>query len=191
MSDAIIVPGRGIGPDGTLGADPLARVRKAVELYDNKEAPKIIMSGGYSIHLKEPPRITEAQAMKEYAVTLGCDSNDIIEESRSMYTLGNAYFSKKLFCEPKSWHDLLVVTSEDHLPRVEYLFKKVFGPTYTFRFVVSDRVIDDEHYERQMNHERESLVKSEKTFADIADGDDEGIRKVILELNPEDSMANL
>lgn len=54
MSDAIVVLGRGIGEDGELSPDSRSRVRKAVELYAQGIAPKIITSGKWTYHLDTP-----------------------------------------------------------------------------------------------------------------------------------------
>lgn len=52
MSDVTIVIGRGISNGGVLSPDSLSRVRRAIEVYNDGVSSKIIMSGGYSYHLK-------------------------------------------------------------------------------------------------------------------------------------------
>jgi len=189
MADVIIVPARGIELNGTLPADALSRVRKAAELYKSCLASKIIMSGGHSYHLKDIPVKSEAQAMKQYAESLGVESEDIIEEDKSTHTLANAYFAKKLMCEPNRWLDIIVVASDDHMPRVEYVFKKVFGMKYSFRFEISDRVIDEQEYAEQLQHEKASMGLTKKWLESVADGDDQTIRNIVVSKRPDDTMA--
>lgn len=189
MADTIITLGRGIETDGTLTLDSIARVEKAVGLLKQGIAPKIIMSGAYSRHMTKVPVQTEAKAMKKLAISLGCDPDDIIEESRSMHTLANAYFTKKLVCEPNGWHDLVVIASEEHMPRVKYVFNKVYGASYAFGFVQSDRVIDDEDYAKELEHESKSLELSHKWLDSIQDGNDQAIRELIASQLPDDPMA--
>lgn len=74
--------------------------------------------------------------MKAYAESLGVVPNDILVENRSAHTLGNAYFAKLLFCTPNNWHDIIVIASDETMPRLKYLFKKVFGSNYHFNFEV-------------------------------------------------------
>ncbi len=190
MNHAIIVPGRGINPDGTLPDDPISRVKKAVELFKQGEAPIIIMSGGYSKHLVNIPQISEAQAMKALAVSLGVPEASIIEESKSTHTLANAYFTKKLFCEPNNWRSLIIVASDEHMPRIEYVFKKMFGDEYMFSTVNSDRVLSDEDYAKEIIHEQRSMELSKKYLEPVTNGDDETIKGLALSINPNDTMAD-
>ncbi len=188
MSDVIIVLGRGIKSDGTLPPDPIARIKKAKELYDIGMSSKLIMSGGYSHKIKNAPKISEAAAMKQYAVSLGILQESIIEESKSTHTLSNAYFTKKLFCEPNQWQNIIVVASDEHLERAEYTFRKVYGPLYSFQFIASNRVISDEEYARELEHERASMKLTIEWLDVMEDGDDESIRLAVLAKYPDDTM---
>ena len=189
MKDAIIVLGRGIKKDGTLPPDPCSRVKKAAELYEQGAAGYIIMSGGYSFHLDEPPAMSEAEAMKKYAVSLGVPSDSIIEESQSSHTIANAYFVKKYICEPRKWTKLILIASDEHMPRAAYIFRKMFGADYEIDHVVSDRVLDDSEYNEALVHERASMARSKKYLEPVAPGDDQKIRELVLSLNPSDVMA--
>lgn len=190
MKQAIIVLGRGVNSDGTLPVDPASRVKKAVELFQGGEAPVIIMSGGYSQHLVDIPQTSEAQAMKTLAVSLGVPADSIIEESRSTHTLANAYFTKKLFCEPRGWKDLIIVASDEHMPRILYVFGKMFGDDYTFTAHISERALNDSDYANELIHEKASMELSKKYLETVENGDDETIKKLILSINPKDAMTS-
>jgi len=191
MADAIIVPGRGVYPDGTLFKDPESRIRKAVRLFQDGVAPKIIMSGGFSYHVKNITSANEAKAMKEYAVSLGMKAENIIEEGRSTHTLANAYFCKKALCEPNDWKDIVIVASGDHIKRVTYVFNKVFGTNYTLRFEKSKRVINPFQYLLQIVHEKASIRLTKKWLDTVNDGDDATIRKLLLSKRPNDTIAQI
>lgn len=182
--DVIIVLGRGIEADGSLPEDPLARVRKGAELFKAGLAPRMIMSGEWSYRLAVPPVRTEASALKEYAISLGIPSEIIIEEAESKDTLGNAYFAKVRYCVPNGWTRIVVVTSEDHLKRSRYIFEKVFGAGYTIHFEISERVVSDEHFALELEHERKSLVVLERWVGDIANGDDVAIWQLMSTKHP-------
>ncbi len=184
MSDVIIILARGVERDGSLPPDPLARVRKGVELFTANVAPVIIMSGSWTYHIDISPSRTEAAAMKEYAVSLGVPEVAIIEEIKSKDTLGNAYFSKKDFCEPRSWHNIVVVTSDDHLERSEYIFTKVFGPDYVVEYEVSERVIPEVQYEKELKHEVRSMAILKQWIGGFADGDDAAIWQLMSTKHP-------
>ena len=178
MSDIIIVLGRGIKEDGSLPPDPRSRVEKAVELYQKGVAPLIIMSGAWTYHFAIQPKWSEATAMKKYAIELGVPAAAIIEESKSMDTIGNVYFTKQQISalDRESLHgkfdDIVVVASDDHMPRIRYLFEKIYGPGYRFDFVVSDRVIDDASYAKELQHEQNSMAITHQWLDVIKAGDD-------------------
>lgn len=190
MSNVIIVLGRGIKEDGSLPPDPRSRVEKAVELYQQGVAPIIIMSGAWTYHFAIQPKWSEATAMKKYAIELGVPAAAIIEESKSMDTIGNVYFTKKQIAEraKKSEHGglkhITVVASDEHMPRIRYLFEKIYGPTYRFDFVVSKRVIDDAAYAKELQHEQNSMAVTHQWLDVIKDGDDTSVFALMLTRHP-------
>ncbi|MDB5181054.1 MAG: YdcF family SAM-binding protein [Candidatus Saccharibacteria bacterium] len=190
MADVIIVPGRGVHPDGLLFNDPKSRIKKAVELFNSNQAKKIIMSGGFSFHFENTTDVNEADSMKIYAVSLGINAEYILTEGKSTHTLANAYFCKKLFCEPNGWKDIIVVASSDHMPRVKYVFNKVFGSEYRIDYQKSRRVISFTKYAKEMIHEIGSMRLTKKWLTGIEDGDDKSILKVVLKNRPNDTMRN-
>ena len=184
MSDAIIVLGRGVRDDGTLPIDPQSRVRKAVELYNHGRAPHIVMSGAWTYHFDISPIFAESTAMKNYATELGVLDDPIIEESKSMDTIGNVYFTKKNACEPYGWKSLTIVASDEHMPRIEYLFQKIYGPEYSFEFEISDRVIDDTAYQKEAEHETSSMQVTKQWLDSLEPGDDETVWKLMMTIHP-------
>jgi len=189
MTDVIIVPGRGVYPDGSLFKDPQSRVQTAVELYNQHVAPFILMSGGYSFHFDNHTDVNEAQSMKEYAIKLGVPANAILTEDASTHTLANAYFCKKVYCESRNWHDIVIVASKDHMPRVKYVFTKVFGPEYTLTYTTSRRVIGPIKYLKEWSHELASMKLTKEWLRDVRDGDDRTIRDIVLSKRPNDTMS--
>src|SRR3989338_1963789 len=135
MKDVIIILGGGIEPDGSLPEIPKLRIIKGAELFRDGIAPKIIMSGNYGFWLEKEPIRPEAEAMKEYAVSLGVPEGGILKEDISKDTIGNAYFCKINFLETNNWHNVVIVTSDYHIPRTRYIFEKVLGKNYMIEFV--------------------------------------------------------
>jgi len=184
MSHVIIVLGRGIEEDGSLPPDPKSRVRKTAELYKNGVAPLVVMSGAWTYHFDIHPTRSEAEAMKEYAIELGIPESAIIEESKSMDTIGNVYFTKKDIVEPRGFTNIAIIASEDHMPRVKYLFEKIYGEAYELEFVVSERVIDDASYEKELVHENNSMAITHRWLDSVNSADDAAVWKIMTTKHP-------
>lgn len=133
-ADAIVVLGGGVEPDGTLPQVPRTRVKRAVEIYDGGVAPRIILSGRCGLTSPQPA-VTEAAAMAAYARELGVPDDALLLEEESRDTLGNAYFTREWYLEPNGWTSIRVVTSDFHLSRAAWVFRKILGGSYDFSFV--------------------------------------------------------
>lgn len=134
-AQAIVVLGGGVHPDGSLPLMVQHRVARAVELYRRRVAPRLILSGRCSLRDADPPPVTEAAAMADLALALGVPASRILLEERSKDTLGNAYFTRIDHLEPNEWTRIRVVTSDFHLSRAAWVFRKILGPEYDFSFV--------------------------------------------------------
>ncbi len=103
-----------------LSGDTGYRVEKAVELYQQGYADKIIMSGGQLYYT-----LTQAQAMQEQAMELGVPQESIILEPLADSTYGNAVYCLQIMQE-QGFKSALVVTSDYHSKRTEFIFNKAF-----------------------------------------------------------------
>lgn len=137
--DAIIVLGGGIKDDGSLPENQKRRVEKAIELFNKKQSPRIIMSGKWSKarDVYDRPPCTEALAMERYALDLGVPGTVIYREEKSCSTSENASYLLRDFVEPNNWKKLLIVTSEYHLKRAIYTFSQVIPADYTLSYETS------------------------------------------------------
>jgi uncharacterized SAM-binding protein YcdF (DUF218 family) len=133
-ADAIIVLGRGVNPDGTLPLVAQTRVPRALELLSRGVAPRMILSGRCSLMTLEPPPISEAAAMAKFARDRGAPEDALLIEDRSRDTIGNAYFTARQYLEPYGWTTIRVVTSDFHVPRTSWIFRKVLGDSYDVAF---------------------------------------------------------
>jgi uncharacterized SAM-binding protein YcdF (DUF218 family) len=126
--DAIIVLGGGLNPNNTLPLTAQLRVKHAIGLYQQNVAPIVVMSGRWSMLATTPYITTEAETMRQYAIRNAVIPPDaILAESNSMDTLGNAYYTCINFAQPKNWQRILVVTSDWHVKRSQYLFNLVMA----------------------------------------------------------------
>ncbi|MEK7608072.1 MAG: YdcF family protein [Patescibacteria group bacterium] len=132
--DAVVLLGG--GTDGTLKPAHYTgeRLRAYLKLNPRIKMKPVVLSGGYSLWIKKP-RHTEAEVMQRYLAHHGISKNRIYVETKSRDTLGNAYFSKQITRKFPSWKKLLVITTDGHVPRSRWIFRKIFGPNYRVSFL--------------------------------------------------------
>ena len=176
--NCILVLGSGVTPQGELTLMGKSRVEKGVELYKKGYAQRMLFCGGYSYILKIKPIRTEARAMQIYARSLGVPEAHIFLEEESKDTLGNAYFSKQ-FLERQNWTSFFVVTSNYHLPKTEYAFKKVFGKEFHFEIIPALTYLPSDEILQRLDSEKEKLKVYKEYIGNVLDGDDRAIRKAL------------
>lgn len=94
------------------------RLDKAIEYYNtNKNINNIIVSGGQG----SDEVVTEALAMKNYLVKNGVSKDKIIMEDKATTTLENIIFSKKIITDKNLKGKVLIVTSDYHLFRGQFI----------------------------------------------------------------------
>lgn len=175
---AIIVLGAGTTPTGEPSPTTALRTSKAVEFAELFPDALLIMSGNTPIRAAEAAtEDTEAAIMKKYAVSLGVDPQKVLLENNSRDTLANAIFTKKDYLSPRQLCNVVVVTSSFHIPRAEYLFRKVLGPDYIITFVSAGGEFKPE----RLIKEQRSLAFARALLDSAADGDDDEIRQRIGE----------
>lgn len=128
--DAIVALGGGISCTGELTLSSQTRARMAVDMFRQGLAPRIITSGKWWHRLTAQPPITEAEAMQNMVIELGVAPSQVIAETRSQDTVGNAFFVKRQITEPQEWRRLALVTDAAHTKRAQFIFRHVMGPNY-------------------------------------------------------------
>lgn len=190
-ADAIVVLGGGVEEDGALTWASCTRVAQAAEVYRAGVAPRLILSGRCSLSQDSEPDVTEASAMADLAVLLGVPREAMYLEEESRDTLGNAYFTRERLLEPNGWRRIRVVTSDFHLSRAAWVFRKILGGEYDFSFVSAFSGLDPgELIERVLEECRVSIFLNEWLQA-VQEGDDEAIDRLMLHEHPGYSDAPL
>lgn len=110
-SQAAIVPGAYVSPDGELCEMLVDRIETAVELYKNHRVKKIIMTGDHG--RKE---YDEVNSMRTYAEKLGVPARDIFMDHAGFSTYESMYRAKEIFLV----NSAVVSTQNFHLPRAVY-----------------------------------------------------------------------
>lgn len=121
-TDFIIVLGCGIKKNGEVTPLLKGRLDKAIEVFENggKKA-RIIVSGGQG----SDEIISEAEAMKNYLLSVGIDESVIILENKSTTTMENLSFSEKIMKEQKPEHHCTISTSSYHVLRSAMFAKRL------------------------------------------------------------------
>ncbi|MBT4446880.1 YdcF family protein [archaeon] len=182
--DTIIVLGAGMTPSLQLPNEAKERLNKAIEIFIKHHSKQIIVSGKHSYKFKKSPNTTEAELMKYYLISKGIPHHQIIKEEYSQDTFGNAYFTRQYIIDPKQIKEFAVVTSDYHIPKSAFLFRKVYGPEYQIHFVAAK----SSHTKGKLQKlkVREEMVKSilNKYLSKINVGDIKALRKFLYNKHP-------
>lgn len=183
-ADAIIVLGR-VDKHGHLTIDAHERIRYAAELYLQGLAPVVVAPAKWWYKLNYTPPQTEAGIIKSRLIEHGVPEDAILCEETSCDTLGAPYFLKVDFVLPRDWKNVIVVTSEDHLARTEYVFYKVFANSIKLQYAWGNQVLTDAEYKKSLKREAKSLKLMEDTWVGpMLPGDHEYLAREIFVQHP-------
>jgi uncharacterized SAM-binding protein YcdF (DUF218 family) len=182
-ADAIVVLGGGVHPDGTLPPVARARVERGVELFEYGVAPRLILSGRCGLSSPEPA-VTEAQAMADYAAGFGVPRAALLLEDDAKDTLGNAYFTRERFLEPNGWTSIRVVTSDFHLSRAAWVFRKILGPGYDVSFVSAPSGLSPRELIDRALEECKITIFLNEWLQAVEEADDHAIEQVMRQEHP-------
>jgi uncharacterized SAM-binding protein YcdF (DUF218 family)/glycosyltransferase involved in cell wall biosynthesis len=116
-ADAIVVFAGGVGESGQAGGGYQERLARAVELYHQGFAPRIILSSGFVFSFKE------AEVMRRLAIDNGVPDAAIVLETRAANTRQNVLFTYDILRQ-HGWRDVLLVSSPYHMRRALLAWKK-------------------------------------------------------------------
>ena len=183
-ADAIVVLGRGVRPDGSLGLIARARVDRALELYQLGVAPRMIFAGRSALMGDDTPAVTEADAMAAYAAARGLPAKASFVEDESRDTIGNAFFTWRRWLRPNGWTSIRVVTTDYHIPRAAWIFRKVLGPSYDVAFSAapSDRFAASVGFRAREESDIAAFLAG--WLGNISDGDMAAIERLLAHDHP-------
>jgi len=117
-ADAVVVFGARAYKDGRMSDALQDRIRTACELYRAGFTKRLVLSGG-----KGDGVVTEAEAMRNYALKHGVRAEDIFIDNQGMNTEATVRNTTPLF---EQWHAkrVLAVSHFYHLPRVKLAYQR-------------------------------------------------------------------
>lgn len=116
-SDAIVVLGARVRPDGQPSPTLRARAAHAAELFHRGLAPRLVFSGGVG-----DSGASEASVARDVAIALGVPADACLLEEDSHSTAQNAAFTANLLRRERL-RSIIIVTDPSHLPRARRLFE--------------------------------------------------------------------
>jgi len=117
-ADAVVVFAGGVGESGRAGGGVQERIGKAVALYHEGVAPKLIISSGFVFTLRE------AEVMRAIAIDNGVPAGAILVEERAANTYQNVVFTRRILVE-NNWRRIALVSSPYHMRRALLTWRKV------------------------------------------------------------------
>ncbi|MDQ3065076.1 MAG: YdcF family protein [bacterium] len=110
---------------------------RAQEILVSGKASYIITSGKWSIvldniGLKQPFR--ECDVMTDYLIMRGVPVSKILKETKSKDSISNLYYLKTEILIPKSFKNILFITADFRIPRLEFLCQRILGNEYSVDF---------------------------------------------------------
>ena len=109
-ADAVVVFAGGVGESGNAGGGAQERIGKAVALYHQGVASRLIVSSGFVFTLRE------AESMRAIAIANGVPADAILLEERARNTYENVAFTNRIL-EQHNWRRIALVSSPYHMRR--------------------------------------------------------------------------
>jgi hypothetical protein len=172
--DVIVIPSGGLQPDGTPHPWVRARLDKAFELRDSTQY--FVSTSAWTVH--KPPimdsrgfPVTEAQAGSDYLLAKGIRPDRLLNEAFSLDTIGNAYFLRTVHIDPLGLRKMLVITSNFHMKKTQWIFEKIFAlepyQGYELSFLSTPDNMDSETLALRMAHEKRALDRTKADLEEI------------------------
>ena len=152
---AIVVLGSPNSPEGELFLMAKKRLDICYESYLSNKYP-IILTGGFGLHFNTS-NYPHHHWTKQYLIRKGVGSQDIIAFLDSANTLQDATMLLPILAQNFIEH-LIIITSDYHVERVEFIFKSVLGEKVSLSYIgVGSEGIDPEILAKLIIHETLAL----------------------------------
>jgi len=165
MCTVIILLGSPNDRQGNLSSISIERCNQAINEYRNNENCKILPTGGYGSHFNTTNK-PHAFYTSQYLISKNIPKEDILDIAESTNTIEDAKLSK-IILEKYKIEKLIIVTSDFHHDRVNYIFQNEF-PNLDFTISCSKTNLPLEELQKIKQHEKnalENLIKNNETYA--------------------------
>lgn len=133
VAGLIIILGSPNGDDGQLSTMAQGRVALGYQRYRERQAAgwRLLLTGGFGEHFNRTA-LPHAYYLQQWLLAHGVPAQDMVEFALSRHTGEDALLARPIV-ERHGVQHLLVVTSDFHLARAEFIFRTLF-PEYTLDF---------------------------------------------------------
>ena len=138
--EVIVVLGSPNFPDGTLGPIAFDRLQGCLSIFDPIKH-KILCTGGFGAHFNTSP-MAHANYLKNFLIEKGVPPTAFLPLALSSNTVEDAVMSLSIL-KDYEFKDLLIITSEYHLARVEFIFSEILKDFYLNFKAVTHHSMDD------------------------------------------------
>ena len=138
--EVIVVLGSPNFPDGTLGPIAFDRLQGCLSIFDPIKH-KILCTGGFGAHFNTSP-MAHANYLKNFLIEKGVPPTAFLPLALSSNTVEDAVMSLAIL-KDYEFKDLLIITSEYHLARVEFIFSEILKDFYLNFKAVTHHSMDD------------------------------------------------
>ncbi|MCX6811156.1 MAG: YdcF family protein, partial [Candidatus Berkelbacteria bacterium] len=159
MKGIIIVLGSFNDEKGNINYIAKSRLNAGIKKLKEKDSYKLLLTGGFGRHFNTTNN-PHAYYAKKYCLKNGIMPENILDFVESGNTVEDAYFSKPIIDKYRP-EEVTIVSSDFHLPRVKYIFNKIFFGR-KLSFIGSHDNIPKEPLMKILDHEKEALVRIKK-----------------------------
>lgn len=126
--DAVVILCGGLTPQGDLNNATKSRIDMALKIESKYYIPstRFTCNKAPCINSLGFP-IDESIVAANYLMNNGIDSKKILCENTSTDTIGNAYFTRTLFTDPRRLKKICIITSAFHMQRTKIIFDWIFS----------------------------------------------------------------
>ncbi len=146
-TEAIIVLAGGVGESGKARQGYQERLKQAVDLYEARMAPRMIVASGYTAVFRE------TEVMRELATAHGVPPSAILVEAQAASTADQVRRVRVLMSD-HGWRTALLVSSPYHMCRAMSTFRKL-APELT---LIPTPVARSEFYARGSTIRLEQII---------------------------------
>lgn len=153
----IVILGGRNDDSGKLIKNAQERVDKAIEVFQKNPDYKLLPTGGFGVHFNTTHK-PHAFYIKEYLLRHDIPESAIIPELvKSTNTIEDARLSKPII-ERLGTKNIILVTSDFHVPRARLIFKKVF-PEYSINVIGAKNSYPFKVKVRRYYHEWKQIIR--------------------------------
>jgi uncharacterized SAM-binding protein YcdF (DUF218 family) len=157
---AIIVLGAPNDEKGALSSIAKERCAQALKEYQRRPGSRIIPTGGWGKHFNTTNK-AHGHYLREYLKTHGIPDEAFVECAESSNTIEDAKLCRPIV-ERHGLSKLIVVTSDFHVARARFLFRREF-PGVSVEFSASQTHLPERDLRKRILHEQTALAKLEQS----------------------------